>query len=497
MKILLINPPQTGYPGSASPSGSGGFPLGLLYIAAMLDKAGYEVKILDALIDNSPPRREGDAKHVGMPWDKMKEEIRRSQPDMVGITCPFSTQADNAIKVAQIVKEISPQISVIVGGPHASAIPTQFLKEAGAIDVVVRGEGEQTMLDIVEHYLGMREIPEIKGIAHRRDGEVILNSAGDFITYLDGLPLPAYHLIDMEKYLNPGHLRYRAPKFLREIPMITSRGCPFNCVFCSIHLHMGKRWRAHSPEYVIAHIDYVVNKYGVQHIHFEDDNLTLDPKRFEDILDGLNDKAIKITWDVPNGIRADKVSLRLLTKMKGAGCTKLTIGVESGDQAVLNGIIDKHLCLEDVVETAKMCRYAGMPLEAFYVIGFPGEKRENMEKTIDFGLKLQKDYGVSMDVLVATPLYGTRLYEICQQGGYFARELSPRALSEATQPWGRGLIRTEDFTAEEVNRLARKALTHRTRFSLLQYLKHPGRMVKLAYAYPGEAFRFLGRLMRI
>lgn len=495
MKILLINPPRTYYPGSAPPTG--GLSLGLLYIAAGLDKAGYEVKILDALIDGSPSRRQGDAEHVGMPWDKIREEVRQSQPDMVGITCPFSAQADDAVKVAQIVKEISPEIPVIVGGSHASAMPTQFLKEAGSIDIVVRGEGEQTMLDIVEHYLGTKEMPEIKGIAYRRDGELILNPARDFITYLDELPLPAYHLIDMEKYLNPGRLRYRAPKFVREIPMITSRGCPFNCVFCSIHLHMGKKWRAHSPEYVIAHIDYLINKYGVQHIHFEDDNLNLDPKRFEHILDGLSDKGLKITWDVPNGIRADKLSPRLLTKMKQTGCTKLTIGVESGDQAVLSGIIDKHLRLKDVVETAKICRRVGIELEAFYVIGFPGEKRENMERTIDFGLKLQKNYGVSMDVLVATPLYGTRLYEICRRGGYFARGLSARAFSEATQPWGRGLITTEDFTAEEVNRLALKALSYRTRFSLLRYLKHPKTTVKLVCEYPEEALRFLRRLVRI
>jgi len=156
-----------------------------------------------------------------------------------------------------------------------------------------------------------------------------------------------------------------------------------------------------------------IPNYGVEHIHFEDDNITLNARRFEAILDGMIKKGIKFIWDVPNGIRADRLSLDSLRKMKKAGCVQLIIGVESGDQFILDNIIDKHLCLEDVVQTARMCKQVKIPLGAFYVIGFPGEKKENIQRTLDFGLMLKKKYDVSMVVMVATPLYGTRLYEIC------------------------------------------------------------------------------------
>ena len=295
----------------------------------------------------------------------------------------------------------------------------------------------------------------------------------------------------MEKYLNPKRIKYRSAVDLREISMITSRGCPFNCVFCSIHLHMGRRWRGHSEGYVTKHIENVVNKYGVEHIHFEDDNLTLDMKRFENILDEIIKKRIEFSWDTPNGIRADRLTKDMLYKMKKTGCKSLTIGVESGDQFILDNIIDKHLNLGNVINTAQMCQQLGIRLGAFFVIGFPGEKKENMEETIKFALRLKRQYDVDMHLMVATPLYGTKLYEICKEHGYLTRELDPRALSEGTQIDGVGLIKTEDFTPDEIKKLAQNAIRLANKYSLSDYLRKPGRTLRKAVKHPSEAVQFI------
>jgi len=432
-----------------------------------------------------------------MPWEKIREEIEERKPDIVGISCPFTSQVANATRVSEIAKDIDAEILTILGGPHTSVRATQVLEDANSVDIAVIGEGEYTTLDIAKHYKGKKRISEIQGIAYRTGEDIVLNSQRTFIRNLDSLPFPAYHLVDMEKYLRPERIRYRSTQYLREISMITSRGCPHSCIFCSIHLHMGKVWRAHSEEYVIRHIEHVVNDYGVEHIHFEDDNLTLDTKRFEAILDGIIQRGVKFSWDVPNGIRADRLTMDLLRKMKKTGCVKMTIGVESGNQFTLDNIIHKNLRLEDVIKTAKMCRELTIPLSAFYVIGFPGEKMENIRQTIDFALMLKKEYAVDMYLLVATPLYGTKLYEICEEKGYLTRELTPRALAEGTVPWGAGLIKTADFTPDELKKIALDAISIHDRLDLLAFMKNPGAALRRAARNPKAVVKFMKRLIRI
>jgi anaerobic magnesium-protoporphyrin IX monomethyl ester cyclase len=496
MKILLINPPQIAFPGSerAEPI-SAGLPLGLLYIGATLDKKGYKVEILDTLIANFPPQKIGDITYYGMPWEKIKDKIMQSKPDVVGITNPFITQIDNAIKVSEIVKNMDAEIPTIVGGPHISVTATQFLNDAKNVDIAVIGEGEYTILDIMKYYQGEGDIGQIPGIAYRRDDAIKLSPQRSHIKILDELPFPAYHLVEMERYLNPERIRYRNTKNLREIPMITSRGCPYNCIFCSIHLCMGKTWRSHSKEYVLKHIEHVVNAYNVEHIHFEDDNFTLDKKRFESILDDLIERDIKFSWDTPNGIRAEGLTLNLLKKMIRTGCTDLTIGVESGDQSILDNVIDKDLLLEDVIKTAKMCKELNIPLSAFFVIGFPGEKKENMKKTIDFALMLQREYDVQMSLMAATPLYGTKLYKICKENGYLACDLTPRAFSERIQYYGAGMIRTEDFTPEDIKKLCLDAYRSWIILYLFEHITDP-KVLKKAMRKPYLSIRLIKNYLR-
>ena len=492
MKVLLINPPQLFYPGSDPPAGN--LPLGLMYVAAVLEKSGYKAEILDAFMTDGSFLKVGDTLEVGMSYAKIREEIRRRKPDVVGIASPFTCQSENAIRVGEIVKEVDPNILTVVGGPHVTAVPVEFLQEAKCIDVVVVGEGEYTMLGIAKCVEGKKKISEVQGIAYREeDGKVKQNAPRPFIEDLDELPYPAYHLVDMEQYLNPKRIEYRSFKD-RAVSMITSRGCPFNCNFCSVHLHMGKKFRANSVDYVIKHIEYVINKFGVKTIFFEDDNLTFDMKRFEAICDKIIEKRLRFNWETPNGIRADYLTLNLLKKMKRSGCQSVFFGIESGDQCILDNVIGKSLNLKKVVNVAKMCKDIGIRTAAFYIIGFPGETKENMMKTVELALRLKRDFDVGMLLHVATPSLGTRLYEECQKKGYIEENLTSRAFAEVRQTRGMPLIRTEDFTASEVKEITSMAVRRYRKQSLINYFKNPGVTLKLAVSQPKIVLKFIENL---
>lgn len=492
MKILLINPPQTFYPGSDLPSGN--LPLGLTYIAAVLEKAGYKAEILDAFMTDVSVRKFGDTAEIGMTYEKITNEIRQRKPDIVGISNPFTCQTQHAAKVADIVKELDSDVPTVVGGPHVSAVPEEFMNEARNVDVAVLGEGEYSMRDIVEAYEGKRELGEVQGIVYRKNNEIVRTSPRPFLKNLDELPYPAYHLVDMEQYLNPEKIEYRSFKD-RSISMITSRGCPFNCSFCAVHLHMGQAFRAHSVDYVVNHIEHVVNEYKVKTIFFEDDNMTFDIKRFDAICDRILERKIKFKWETPNGIRADYLTLELLKKMKRSGCQSVFFGVESGDQHVLDDIISKSLDLNAVMNVAKMCKDIRLNTAAFYIIGFPGEKKEDMMKTVEFALKLKKEYDVGMLLHVATPSCGTRLYYECKKKGYIQENLTPRAFAEVRQTSGNPLIGTEDFTPAEVKEIATLAMNRYRKISLINYIKNPRKTIGTVFGQPKMVGKFIKNLM--
>jgi magnesium-protoporphyrin IX monomethyl ester (oxidative) cyclase len=491
MKILLINPPQTFYPGSEPPAGN--LPLGLMYIAAVLRKAGYEVEILDAFMTEKDFCDNGETVNVGLSFEEIKQEVETRKPDIVGLAGPFTSQIENTIKTSNIIKEVNPDIITVVGGPHVTLIPKEFLEENPNFDVVVTGEGEYAMLEIAQYIEGKKQLEEIQGIAYRKNGKIILNPRRPFIKDLDELPYPAYDLVNMEKYLNSKKIGYRSFQN-RAISMVTSRGCPFNCCFCAVHLHMGQLFRAHSAKYVLDHVEYVVDKYKVKNVFFEDDNLTLDIKRFEAICDGLIERKIKVGWETPNGVRADFLNLDLLKKMKKSGCKSVFVGVESGDQRILDDVICKSLDLNRVVEFAKNSRKIGLKTGAFYIIGFPGETKENMQKTVDFALMLKREYDVGMHLFMATPSYGTRLYEECKTKGYIDRNLTWNAFAQARQPKGLPLISTDEFTPTEVKDIAVKALTEYKKLSVIGHIKNPRKALKTAFDQPQLILKYIKNL---
>ncbi len=492
MKVLLINPPQTFYPGSDLPAGN--LPLGLMYIAAVLEKSAYKTEILEAFMTDDPFRKEGNTIIVGMPSDRIKQQIQECKPDIVGIAGPFTCQIEHALKISSLAKDVDSSILTVVGGPHVTVMPKEFLDVAKNVDIAVMGEGEYSMLEIAKHFEGKKQLQDILGIAYRQNGEVIVNSPRPFITDLDELPYPAYDHVNMEQYLSPKKIGYRSFRN-RAISMITSRGCPYNCCFCSVHLHMGREFRAHSANYVLNHIQYITEKFKVKNIFFEDDNLTFDLARFEAICDGIIEKKIKIGWETPNGVRADCLDLNLLQKMKKSGCQSVFFGVESGDQQILSNVICKSLDLNRVLEVAKIAREIGLKTGGFYIIGFPGEKKENMQRTVDFALKLKRDFDVGMHLFFATPSYGTRLYDECKAKGYIKEDLSWSSFAEARQSKGMPLISTDDFTPVEVKEIAAKALEEYKKLSLINHIRNPRKTLKTVFDQPQLIVKYIKNLL--
>ena len=462
MKILLINPSRNYH--KKSKGVRLGLPLGLMYIASVLEKEAYDVALFDCLISDGTRIKDlPDDVHHGVDDDYFKTIIQKEAPDIVGLSSPFTAQLDNLTHAAKLVKEVNTHIHIVAGGPHFAVTDKEYLLQNSNIDSFVIGEGEIPMLQLVRAIQEGKSFDHIHGLAYKetnQSGQLETKSTSpERLRPLDDLPFPAYHLIDMDLFFSfqSQGLSARLDTQKRTISMITSRGCPFDCVFCSVHLHMGKKVRAHSAEYVLSHIQHVVDRYDVEYIFFEDDNLTYWAERSQKIFQGIIDNEINLLWSTPNGVRADKLNKALLKTMKEAGCAGLIVGCESGDQEVLDTIVSKNLDLEIVEQVAAWCQELSIQLTAFFVIGFPGETKKNIQNTIDFACKLYENYEVVPLLNIATPLIGSRLYDIVLRKGYLAKEVNPHSLSAATQPIiGDGMIQTPEFSPEDLKDFARQ-----------------------------------------
>ncbi len=455
MSVLLINPSRTYH--QHSQELRLGLPLGLLSIASVLHNESISVSILDCLISSKTEINKSESGIFHGIDDKVIiSAIQKETPEIIGITCPFSSQLDNCLNIAKLIKKINSDIVVVVGGPHFSVASENEIIEYSDIDFFISGEGELSMLELVQAIKNKQSYKNIAGVSYRTNGidslPSIHRTPSSLINNLDSLPLPAYHLMEMNTYFcyqSQGLHARRGPEG-RTISMITSRGCPFNCIFCSAHLHMGKKVRAHSAAYVVSHVEQVINDYSIDHIFFEDDNLTFYPERTNNIFDSLYQKRINFTWSTPNGVRADTLDKELLKTMKKSGCIELIVGTESGDQETLDKIIKKQLKLENVIQVAKWCKELEINLKSFFIIGFPGETKEKIQNTIDFAVMLFDKYNVIPLIMFATPLIGTQLYDIVIKGKYNVRDISSFSLSSATSSKGKGLISTSEFTPEDL-----------------------------------------------
>jgi len=480
-KILLINPPRN----LRNPQKQFISPhLGLAYIASFLRQHNYEVKIIDAVIEDfeNVEEVERGLYKCGLSWEDLRKRIEEHNPDIVGISCIFIPRFGNVVKISQIVKEINKEIKVVVGGMHVSCCPEDVLS-CDSIDFVVIGEGELTFLMLIKALESNKgDLSAIDGIAFKSSkGEIVINPRQDLIEDLDSLPFPAWDLLAIEKYFSIG--RDALAKEKRHLSFITSRGCPYSCTFCSSAGFWMRKWRKRSAENVLNELEYLVKEYGIKEVCFEDDNLSLDPKRLEEICLGIIERNLNIRWNTPNGISVKMLTPQLIKLMKKSGCKRLNFGIESGDEHILHDVIKKDFALEKFKEIVASCRKEGIITSGYFVIGMPGETKESIERSLEFAKSLDLN---EIAVFIATPFPGTELYNICKEKRYLKYEYNEITAEDEIE--SRIFFETPLISGEDLRKAQSRFYSE---FYKSQALKRPFYYLKRTFKNPGLILRYV------
>jgi radical SAM superfamily enzyme YgiQ (UPF0313 family) len=396
MKVTLVFPPHGFTSKDVMPH------LGLAYLAAVLEKNDIEVEILDAQVE-------------GLSWKDLGKKYLQSKSDIVGITS-LTEMRFQSFKAAEIAKKTLPGSIVIIGGPHASLATHDTLLNVPSVDIIVRGEGEYTLLETCKALENNEDLKSVKGISYRENVEIIHNDPRPLIKNLDTLPFPAYHLLPIEKY----NFKLDVPGVgkLSCLNVITSRGCPIGCAFCATSKMLGKKWRARSPSNVLDELEYLIETYGIKAIWFYDDTFTMNKKRVIDICDGVIDRGLDIKFTC--SIRVDTVDKELLSKMKEAGCYSIFYGVESGSQRILDDIIEKKISIEQIKRVSNWLNELEILNNPSYIASLPDETNEEVYETIN----LMHELGgkASFSFLKIYP--GTRIEEIAMSKGILPKDFS-------------------------------------------------------------------------
>ena len=400
--ILLINPPNN------LGMGEGRFnlvidiyqPLGLGYIAAVLEKAGYIVGIIDAKVEH-------------LSEDEIIGRLLSFNPGIIGIT---ATTPDfcSAVSLAKKIKSAG-NYTILVGGAHVSALPEETMEET-SFDYGVVGEGEQTIVELAEAIFKSEQsrIPQIKGIVFRDGSKIIRTSPREYIKGLDALPFPARHLFPpLEKYT---YLYYKS---LPLATIITSRGCPYQCTFCDRAV-FGNQVRMRSIPNVLDEIEMLVKDYSIREVNIIDDLFTISHERVEEFCRGLLSRNLKISWSCMS--RADRITPVTLRTMKQAGCWLICYGIESGNQKVLD-MIKKNLTLHDIKRAVRWTHESGIQILGSFILGMPGEDEETLISTLRFAKNLPLDRVIFH---ILQPMPGSEIYKAALSIGALKKDVDYR-----------------------------------------------------------------------
>lgn len=368
MKVLLIKAPYKDVYGPIKLAAGNYFLLGLGYIASFLIKNGHSVIILD-------PEAQSFS------YDTLIKKAKEFNPDVIGVSATTPDFA-NALKIVGLLRQALKSF-IILGGIHGSSLPEYVIERyPDKFNAICIGEGELTMLEVCQFLEGkIKSLAEVKGLCFKQDGKIIKTLPREFIEDLDSLPLPARNLVDLSLY-RPHAFNFRKGK---TATIITSRGCPFRCIFCASKLTLGGRFRARSPESVLAEIRHLVKDYGVNHLLIQDDTFTFDIDRAKKICRKIIEEDIRIEWFAFSQVT--KVDEELFQLMKKAGCYCVGFGIESADQGVLKAMrkVNTIEQCEFAIRTAKKC---GLKTQGYFIFGNKGDTLDTVNKTISFALRV-------------------------------------------------------------------------------------------------------------
>ncbi len=430
-KVLLITPPYDALErGGRMASIAADLPsLGLLYIAAFLRSNGHEVHLYDA------QAQKGTAKQI-------LQIIKATRFDVVGIssTTPSITRAG---AIAHLIKDNCPDVTVLIGGAHTSAVPEETLACYSAIDAAVVGEGEITLMELLDKW-PEKSWQEVRGIVSRSEDGYCRGGGRPLIEDLDVLPFPAWDLLTgFPGKFHPASFKTRR---LPATHLLTSRGCPYNCIFCDSSVFT-RKVRFHSVDYVLEMLELLTGKYGIREISVEDDTFTLNLERSIDICTRILEKGLNLSWSC--NARIKKMDPQILSLFKRAGCWQMAFGIESGSQEILD-FAGKGTSIEQIRETVNMVSRTGISSRAFFIFGFPKETETSLRQTIDFAKSLPLD---NISLTFMTPFPGSKISAIASQYGTFEDNWSKMTILESVfVPFGL----TEQLLREYYNRFIRE-----------------------------------------
>lgn len=385
MRIALVNPPYPPIAHSHPPF----IPLGIAYLAAVAEKAGHEVTVIDCQAEK-------------LNYETFRNRIATTSFDVIGVTAT-TLLYKSAMEIITISKVAQPHAFTILGGSHGTFWDDNALNDFNSLDLIVRKEGEQTFIELLDKLKSKSSLHNVLGITFRKEGKIIRTPDRPFLEDLDSLPFPAHDLLPLESLKHQGKILF---------PLITSRGCVYWCDFCSTVRMFGRGYRWRSPKNVVDEMQLVHDKYGVNQVTFYDDAFSVNRERVMKICEELHTRKLDITWDC--GTRVDMVDKEMLKTMHNAGCFAVWLGVESGSEAIL-GAMNKSIKLDQTRTAFKTANKAGLMTIANTVIGFPGETEQTAHQTIRFIKELNPD---SVGFYVATPYPGTPMYEQVKEKGW-------------------------------------------------------------------------------
>ena len=392
-------------------------PLGIIYLASVCKENGIDVKLIDLTFDNS--------------WVAYEKRITKQKPDIVGVTA-LSPFYDDVLKAVAITKKIVPHAKIIIGGPHATALPLEVIKD-DFVDIVAVGEAEKTIVPLLNALQNQGELKDVKGIVFKQNGQII-KTVREAPVDVDSVPFPAREMLPtMKKYCR------QIPLFPNVPPVafiIASRGCPFNCTFCQPMLReiFGNKMRFRSPQNILQEIDELVKKYKVRTILFADDNITINKKWLYEICDGLEQRNYNLIIGAQG--KANTLTPEMAERLRRINCRTMSFGVESGCQRILDDIMDKQVTIAQIENAFEICRQNNLISGASLMIGSPGDNKDSILDTIKLVERIRPDF---IDVHYTAPTPGSKMYEMVK----FDKSHDDR--------WSAGAIKLENIGPEELS----------------------------------------------